>query len=134
MAPAAAAADAALRQDLRYDQRYYGTMFDFYRRGDVFDATDAQTVTAIRNRQVPQAVIVDAYNVANNQVLRAARGARIRNHSLDLDSRPQFNVRQAAARKDPNDIAGALANFQQLDAQFGNNLKCQSNSPRLFSF
>ena len=79
----------------------------------------------IRARQLPQAFVIDAYDATRNQVLSLTRNARVQAARFNRESKPQFDLRERVATKDPADIAQALVEFQQLDARWGNQIQCQ---------
>lgn len=110
---------------LYYDQRYYGELFDFYRLGVDFDPYNANTQRMIRNRQLPQAFVIDAYDARRNQQLRVIRDGRVGAQWFDRQSAPRVDVGAQAARRNQNDIAQALVDFQHLDARWGNQIQCQ---------
>ena len=110
---------------LDYEQRYYGEVFALYRLGVEFNGNDAQIQQWIRDRQLPQAFVIDAYDATKNQILKVKRDNRVQARLRNRESKPRFDVRARAATKDPNDIAQALQEFQQLDATWGNHIQCQ---------
>lgn len=111
--------------ELYYDQKYYGELFDFYRLGVEFDPWFENTQDLIANRQLPQAFVIDAYDARRNQQLRVIRDGRVGAQWFDRQSTPRADIRALAARRNQNDIAQALVDFQRLDARWGNQIECQ---------
>lgn len=107
-------------------QRTIGTRFEYYRQGLGFDETDAATIAIIAARALPQnnLNIQSAYDGAQNQILQARRDNLLTAKDFDRVSDPRFNVRRAAARRNPNDMAQARADFLALKTRWGNQLKC----------
>lgn len=126
-APAAAAAAA-----LNLEQRTSSLQFEYYRRGLQFNPNAANILALIAMRQLPHYNVVDAYNVVNNQALAVQRDAGVRANRFDIDDAAGPNIAARARRNNPNDMAQALTELQNLPGpgRFGfllhpNRLTCQ---------
>lgn len=112
-----------LMRQLPKDQREYGDKFQYYREGLDWDR-DARK-QAFGNRDLPQPVIIDAYDPVLAIRLSNRRRAALNAGRFNRISNPRPNIRSQVARRNPADIARALGDFQQLQANWGNSLKCQ---------
>jgi hypothetical protein len=69
-------------------QRYYGTLFECYRRGIEFDIEDSLIEGLIETRNLPRTGIIDAYDAQPNATLRQLRDYRNTWKLWDRTDRP----------------------------------------------
>lgn len=98
-----------------------------------FNANTLHVQGQIAARPLPYHNVIDAYNAAQNQRNTNLRNDKLAAGVFDRVGDPQFNVKRAAARKNQNDMAQALADFGLRDSNWGLRngqrlLKCQLKS------
>lgn len=111
-------------------QRHLGERFEYYRMGMRFNPNTAHVQQIIALRPLPYHNIIDAYNVARNQLYTNQRNNKLAWGQFDRVGDPKFNVRKAKARKNQNDMAQALTDFRMRAQIWGLHmgprlLKCQ---------
>lgn len=110
---------------LNLEQRRTGVVFDCYRKGLEFNNADPDIQALIAGRTLPHNYIISAYSALHNPLLRLERDHLLNAKVFDRVSAPGINIRRVAARKNPNDIAQALTDFQTFKTRWGTQIKCQ---------